>query len=244
MRRRARVAAVSAAARSLAGGGGAAGAGRRTAWAARVPPRPSGRPGGPAPRPRRSRAASSCPSRPHHRSAACGSSRPARRRGDRRALRARRGDRSGAPHDGSTAPAFLDRSLPPVSAHQAAVIVIRTERLYAGAVVEATEGNRLDRRKARTRAALVGAARGLLTSRDPLGVSIQEITDAADVGFGSFYNHFSSKEELFDAAVDEAIEEHGAMLEELTRSVDDPAEVFAVSVRITARFPKTHPELA
>lgn len=124
------------------------------------------------------------------------------------------------------------------------MIVIRTERLYAGAVVEATEGNRLDRRKARTRAALVGAARGLLTSRDPLGVSIQEITDAADVGFGSFYNHFSSKEELFDAAVDEAIEEHGAMLEELTRSVDDPAEVFAVSVRITARFPKTHPELA
>jgi AcrR family transcriptional regulator len=111
-------------------------------------------------------------------------------------------------------------------------------------VSEATEGNRLDRRKARTRAALISAARALLTARDPLGVSIQEITDAADVGFGSFYNHFSSKEDLFHAAVDEVIEEHGAMLDVVTGDLDDPAEVFAASVRITARFPTTHPELA
>jgi AcrR family transcriptional regulator len=104
--------------------------------------------------------------------------------------------------------------------------------------------SRLDRRKARTRAALVAAARELLTSRDPAGVSIQEITEAADVGFGSFYNHFQSKQELFDAAVEEVMEEHGAMLDEVTSGIEDLAEVFAVSVRLTARFPKTHPQLA
>jgi len=27
--------------------------------------------------------------------------------------------------------------------------------------------------------------------------SIQEITDTADIGFGSFYNHFESKDQLF-----------------------------------------------
>jgi AcrR family transcriptional regulator len=75
-------------------------------------------------------------------------------------------------------------------------------------------------------------------------VSIQEITDLADVGFGSFYNHFTSKQEVFDAALDEVIEEHGAMLDEVTAKIADPAEVFAASVRITARFPKTHPSLA
>jgi AcrR family transcriptional regulator len=106
------------------------------------------------------------------------------------------------------------------------------------------QGNRLDRRKARTRAALVSAARRLLTTRDPAEVSIQEITDAADVGFGSFYNHFTSKQELFDVAVDEVVEEHGAMLDRITADIADPAEVFAVGVRITARFPKTHKELA
>ena len=108
----------------------------------------------------------------------------------------------------------------------------------------AQTANRLDRRKARTRAALVRAARQLLASRDPAEVSIQEITDAADVGFGSFYNHFDSKQELFEVAVDEVVEEYGALLDRLTADIEDPAEVFAASVRITARFPKTHPELA
>jgi AcrR family transcriptional regulator len=105
-------------------------------------------------------------------------------------------------------------------------------------------GNRLDRRKAQTRAALVSAARLLLTSHDPAEVSIQEITDAADVGFGSFYNHFTSKQELFDVALDAVIDDHGAILDKITVGIEDPAEVFATSVRITARFPKTQPEFA
>jgi AcrR family transcriptional regulator len=111
-------------------------------------------------------------------------------------------------------------------------------------MTEVAASNRLDRRKALTRAALVSAARQLLTTRDPAEVSIQEITDAADVGFGSFYNHFASKQELFDAAVEEVMEDHGALLDKVTTSIEDPAEVFAAAVRITARFPKTHPELA
>jgi AcrR family transcriptional regulator len=108
----------------------------------------------------------------------------------------------------------------------------------------ATPASRLDRRKARTRAALIAAGRRLLTVREPAQISIQEITEAADVGFGSFYNHFESKQDLFDVAIEEALDEHGAMLDALTAEIADPAEVFAASVRITARFPKTHPELA
>ena len=104
--------------------------------------------------------------------------------------------------------------------------------------------NRLDRRKARTRAALVAAARELLASRDPGEVSIQEITDMADVGFGSFYNHFETKGEVFDAALEEVLEEHGAMFDALTADIDDPAEVYATSVRLTVRMASTHPQIA
>ena len=111
-------------------------------------------------------------------------------------------------------------------------------------MTEASTGNRLDRRKARTRAALIAAARELLASRDPADVSIQEITETADVGFGSFYNHFQAKNELFDAAIDEVLEEHGALFDAVTADMDDPAEVFAASVRLTARLPKTHPQVA
>ena len=111
-------------------------------------------------------------------------------------------------------------------------------------MTEATTSNRLDRRKARTRAALIAAARELLASRDPGDVSIQEITETADVGFGSFYNHFETKNELFEAAIDEVLEEHGALFDAVTAGMEDPAEVFAASVRLTARLPKTHPQVA
>ena len=84
----------------------------------------------------------------------------------------------------------------------------------------------------------------LLASRDPAEVSIQEITDAADVGFGSFYNHFHRKQDLFDAAVEEVLEEHGGILDVATADIVDPAEVFAAAVRITARLPKTQPQMA
>lgn len=103
---------------------------------------------------------------------------------------------------------------------------------------------RLDRRKARTKAALVGAARQLLARDGGVDASIQEITDLADVGFGSFYNHFATKAELFDAAVAETLEEHGALLDEITAGIDDPAEVFAACVRLTVRLHKTHPQIA
>jgi AcrR family transcriptional regulator len=105
-------------------------------------------------------------------------------------------------------------------------------------------GSRQDRRKALTRAALVSGARRLLETRDSGSVSIQEITEAADVGFGTFYNHFESKQDLFAAAIEEVVEEHGAMLDALTADLDDPAEILAASVRMTAQFPITHPNLA
>lgn len=111
-------------------------------------------------------------------------------------------------------------------------------------MTNAPTSNRLDRRKARTRGALIAAARELLASRDAGEVSIQEITDTADVGFGSFYNHFETKNELFEAAIDEVLEEHGALFDVVTKDMEDPAEVFAASVRLTARLPKTHPQVA
>lgn len=104
--------------------------------------------------------------------------------------------------------------------------------------------NRLDRRKARTRAALVAAAQRLLAEQGRAEVSIQEITDAADVGFGSFYNHFTSKEELFDAAVALTLDEYGALLDSVVGDLEDPAEVFAASVRLTGRLQRTHPQMA
>lgn len=64
-------------------------------------------------------------------------------------------------------------------------------------------------------------------------VAINEITEAADVGFGSFYNHFESKEAIYAAVMDAVFEEFGDALDRLAKDVDDPAEVIAISVRHT-----------
>ncbi|MEI2809643.1 MAG: hypothetical protein V9F00_05425 [Nocardioides sp.] len=46
-----------------------------------------------------------------------------------------------------------------------------------------------ERRRAKTRAALIGAAQQLI-AEDRTNVAVLEITELADVGLGSFYNHF------------------------------------------------------
>src|SRR6187200_2101186 len=95
--------------------------------------------------------------------------------------------------------------------------------------------NRLERRKMRTRAALIRAAQGFIAA-GKVNAPVLEITQAADVGMGSFYNHFESKEELFEAAITEVLDTHGALLDQLTSSIDDPAEIFARSYRLTGRL--------
>jgi AcrR family transcriptional regulator len=115
----------------------------------------------------------------------------------------------------------------------------------AAAAPEAVaEPTRLDRRKARTRRALIDAARAIMAERGSSDVSIQDITDRADVGFGSFYNHFTSKAELFQVAVAEVLEEHGQHLDEVSAGIEDPAEVFALGVRATARLAEERPAVA
>lgn len=98
-------------------------------------------------------------------------------------------------------------------------------------------------RRARTRSALVKAAQQLL-AENRTNVAILEITQLADVGMGSFYNHFESREQLFEAAVDDALELQGAFLDELAEGVDDPAEVFARSFRLVGRLHRHLPELS
>jgi AcrR family transcriptional regulator len=61
---------------------------------------------------------------------------------------------------------------------------------------------------------------------------------------GSFYNHFETKEELFDAAVESVMDAYGQLLDTLTADIDDPAEVFATSFRLAGRLHRQYPELS
>ena len=101
--------------------------------------------------------------------------------------------------------------------------------------------NRLERRKLRTRSALIKAAQQLIVE-GRLTVPVLEITQLADVGMGSFYNHFDSKDELFEAAVTDVLDAYGELLDSLTIDMADPAETFAASFRLTGRFFRSRPQ--
>jgi AcrR family transcriptional regulator len=121
--------------------------------------------------------------------------------------------------------------------------MISPERTAEGLMTaEPVVRTRTDRRRERTRNALLGAARKFLSEGRSV-VSIQEITEAADVGFGSFYNHFESKDQLFDEAVRSALQVYSEMRDKIVALYEDPAEVFAVSFRMTGRLQRRIPEM-
>jgi len=89
------------------------------------------------------------------------------------------------------------------------------------------------RRKRETRKRLLEAAFRLVAERGIDAVAVNEITEAADVGFGSFYNHFDSKEAIYAAVVEWLFDDFADWLDRLLTDVSDPARVLSASVRYT-----------
>lgn len=109
--------------------------------------------------------------------------------------------------------------------------------------MSASTSNRFERRRFETRQALVRAARQILAESGDTGASIRSIADRADVGLGSFYNHFATKGELFDAAVADALEEYAEAVEARLGGLEDPAERVAGGVRLSARMAASRPQI-
>ena len=72
---------------------------------------------------------------------------------------------------------------------------------------------------------------------------IAEITDAADVGFGTFYNYFESKDDLAAQVLDCVIDDLGRRNDAATAPLKgrNPAAVQAISIRLTLREMLTNP---
>ncbi len=102
--------------------------------------------------------------------------------------------------------------------------------------------DRHTRRREQTRTRLLDAARALFARQGVEDTRINEITDEADVGFGSFYNHFDSKEAIVAAVVGEAVAAQGQEVASVTADLDDPAEVVAAAHRYFVNLARSDPE--
>jgi AcrR family transcriptional regulator len=100
------------------------------------------------------------------------------------------------------------------------------------------------RRRQATREKLLEAAKVLFARQGAENTRIQEITEEADVGFGSFYNHFESKEAIVDAVLVDTVAVEGAEIDVRTSQLEDPAEIISAAHRMFVRRARTEPEWA
>lgn len=102
----------------------------------------------------------------------------------------------------------------------------------------------MQRRKERTRAGLLGAARQLFAARGLEHTTIAEIAEYADIAIGSFYNYFATKEDLLEALLEDELSRQLRLLELRQAQVEDPVEKIAIAHRHLVRVASSDPDWA
>ena len=97
------------------------------------------------------------------------------------------------------------------------------------------------RRKRRVRQALIEAGYELMTKKGVDASTMSEISELADVGAGTVYNYFSSKDQLAMCVMEQVMDRLSQRIEAVTNSFEDPAQVYAFGVRNATRAAATDP---
>jgi len=114
----------------------------------------------------------------------------------------------------------------------------------ADITAEKAQPNRMSRQRQKTHNRLIKAALLVMAHKGADAATISDITEAADVGFGSFYNHFSSKEEILAAAIEELFECIGNRIDNAISQIPDPLEALSAALRLFIEIIIEKPEWA
>lgn len=90
---------------------------------------------------------------------------------------------------------------------------------------------RVARRQRRNREALIRAASIVMGEKGIDAATMLEIAERADVGAGTVYNYFKSKDALAVAVLEEMMHDLALRIEKVTDTFKDPAEVYAFGIR-------------
>jgi AcrR family transcriptional regulator len=93
----------------------------------------------------------------------------------------------------------------------------------------------VERRRARVRRQLLEAAERLMSRRGVEAVTVEEITEAADIARRTFYNHFDSKHDLLVPLARARTKSLNRRIDRLIEEVRDPAEAVSIALRHTFR---------
>lgn len=90
---------------------------------------------------------------------------------------------------------------------------------------------RVARKQQRKREALVQAGYKVMSERGIDSATMQEIAELADVGAGTVYSYFKSKDDLAIAVMERLMHDLALRIEAVTNTFTDPAQVYAFGVR-------------
>ncbi len=121
---------------------------------------------------------------------------------------------------------------------------VHTAAMTAEKANSRSRPGRNERRKERTRGALLAAGQRLFGERGFEAATVAEIAEGADVAIGSFYNYFETKDELLAALLQETLAEHLRRMQARRAGIDDPAEAISVAHRHFVRLAWEEPEWA
>ncbi len=96
---------------------------------------------------------------------------------------------------------------------------------------ETLKSPRVQRKREKARQRILDAAEKLMRAHGVDGVTIQDITDAADVGHGTFYTHFKTKMDVLVPIAEATAKRLTRRMDKMTADMDDAAEVVSFSVR-------------
>lgn len=108
---------------------------------------------------------------------------------------------------------------------------------------DARLGDRLQRRREQTARQLLDAARGVLAAKGYHATKIVDIARAAQVGVGTFYLYYPTKEALFLELVEDAVAQLKMQLDCVRASVTDPLEQARIRTMTFFRFAGDNREL-
>ena len=94
---------------------------------------------------------------------------------------------------------------------------------------------RVERRRARVRERILRAAAELTQSRSVDVVTIEDITEAADVARRTFYHYFESKNDVVVPIARARSRELNHRIDRAVEGIEDPAEVISIALRHTLR---------
>jgi TetR/AcrR family transcriptional regulator len=103
------------------------------------------------------------------------------------------------------------------------------------------EGSRSERRKARTANAIRNAGERLFINRGYSATTMEDLAEEADVAVGSIYAHFGSKEGVYSALIERALELDKRYCDEGFHAGDLPAERLFGLAEGYLRFAREHP---